>query len=103
MNKKIALTVLAFCAVAVLTMGMSEEGYAVWLDRQAIAQIVVVSGDYTYIAEAKSGTLHTADDWRVRRVYVSGGTTVVTWADGNSLLDNTPGTNGAGLAALTYR
>ena len=67
------------------------------------AQIVVADGATTYVAEAAPGSAATAPEWRCRKIVASGGTTVVTWADGNAKFDNIPGAAGAGLAALNYQ
>lgn len=74
-----------------------------YIARNALAQIVVVSGGTTYLAEAAPGTAATAAEWRIRRIVTADGVTVTTWADGNDRWDNIPGVAGAGMAALTYQ
>ena len=62
------------------------------------AQKVTVDGDDTYIGEAEPGTLQAAAKWRCKKISVSGGTTTVTWADGNTEFDNVA----TDLTALSY-
>ena len=65
----------------------------------ALATIVVTSGSDTYIAEALPGSAATAAVWRCQKIDSSGS---VTWADGDSNFDNTPGAAGSSLSGLTY-
>lgn len=62
------------------------------------AQKVTVVGDLTYVAVAPPGTEQATAGWRAYLVTVSGGTTTVTWADGNSNYDNVA----TDLTALSY-
>lgn len=63
------------------------------------AQKVTVVGDLTYVAVAPPGTEQATAGWQAYLVTVSGGTTTITWADGNSNYDNVA-TNLAGLNYL---
>lgn len=63
-----------------------------------MAQKVTVVGDLTYVALAPAGTLEATAGWQAYKVTVSGGTTTVTWADGDTLYDN----SASDLTALTY-
>jgi len=74
-----------------------------YIQRGALAQIIVTSGADTYVAEAPAGMAATAAQWRVKKISVSGSATVIQWADGDAEFDNVPGAAGAGLAALTYQ
>lgn len=47
----------------------------------AMATKITVSGDDTYIGVAKPGTAQATAKWRCKKISVSGGTTVITWAD----------------------
>jgi hypothetical protein len=63
------------------------------------AQKITESGGYTYIAVAQPGTLQSAASWQVKRIDETvEGTTIITWADGDSLYNNVA-TN---LTTLTY-
>lgn len=62
------------------------------------AQKVTVVGDLTYVALAPAGTAQATAGWQAYLVTVSGGTTTVTWADGNKNYDNVA----TDLTALSY-
>lgn len=64
----------------------------------ALATKVTVSGADTYIGFASPGTAESAASWQCMKVAVSGGTTTILWADGNSEYDNIS----TDLTALTY-
>lgn len=67
------------------------------------AQIILVVGAITYVARAIPGSSHTAAVWQAYQAEeVDANTTVIKWADGDAKFDNTPGADGAGLAALSY-
>jgi len=53
-----------------------------------VAKKITVSGDNTYIAIAPIGTAQATAGWQAKKIAVSGGTTVITWADGNANFDN---------------
>jgi len=60
---------------------------------------ITVSGSYTYIALAATGTAQATAKWQVKRIYDDGaGTTTITWADGDSEFDNVA----TDLTALSY-
>ncbi|MAH44652.1 hypothetical protein CMI37_02435 [Candidatus Pacearchaeota archaeon] len=52
------------------------------------ALITEVSGGTTYIGKAPPGSVTSAARWQIGRVVVAGGTTTITWADGNITYDN---------------
>ena len=52
------------------------------------ALIVEVSGGTTYVGKAPPGSITSEARWQVSRIVVAGGTTTVTWADGNLTYDN---------------
>jgi hypothetical protein len=52
------------------------------------ALITEVSGGTTYVGKAPPGSATSAAKWQVSRIVVAGGTTTVTWADGNITYDN---------------
>ena len=54
-------------------------------------------------ATAPPGSAHSAATWQCKKVSAAAGATVIKWADGNANFDNTPGTDGASLAALSYQ
>lgn len=53
-----------------------------------VAKKIVQSGDYTYICSAPIGTSQASALWQCKRVYSSGGTVTITWADGDNEFDN---------------
>ncbi len=54
-----------------------------------LATKIVESGDYTYVCIAAPGTTESTAKWQCKRIDESvSGTTVITWADGNSEFDN---------------
>lgn len=63
-----------------------------------MATKVTISGSDTYEATAPAGTAQASALWRAKKVTVSGGTTIVTWADGNANYDNVA----TDLTALSY-
>lgn len=63
-----------------------------------MATKVTISGSDTYEATAPAGTAQASALWRAKKVTVSGGTTTVTWADGNANYDNVA----TDLTALSY-
>lgn len=63
-----------------------------------LAVKITVSGANTYVATAPIGTAQSAAAWQVKKINVSGGTTTITWADGNANFDNVA----TDLTALTY-
>ena len=101
---KSGFLVAALLAVAIIAgVGWASATLDQYIQRGALASIILVSGSDTYVAEAVPGTAATTAAWRVKKINVTGGATVISWADGNDLWDNIPGAAGAGLAALTYQ
>ena len=62
------------------------------------AQKITVDGDDTYVGVAEPGIAQATAKWRCRKINVSGGTTTITWADGNTEFDNVA----TDLTALSY-
>lgn len=52
-------------------------------------RIEVASATATYIGHAKPGTAESTAAWRIKRVATSGSATLIGWADGDTLFDNT--------------
>ncbi len=52
--------------------------------------LIDCDGDYTYVGLTGLGLSTLTDEsiWQILRVYESGNTTTVLWADGNDLFDN---------------
>lgn len=46
------------------------------------------SGSYTFVGYAVAGATETQDVWKIIRMYESGSSLVVVYADGNQLYDN---------------
>ncbi len=59
---------------------------------------VTVSGSDTYIGKAAIGSAQSAAVWQAKKVTVTGGDTVITWADGDGNFDNIA----TDLTLLTY-
>lgn len=56
----------------------------------SMATKIVEDSGYTYIGIAAPGTLQTEAKWQVKRIdETTPGTTIITWADGDSEFDNT--------------
>ena len=55
---------------------------------QGEALISEVSGGTTYVGRALPGSTTASARWQISRIVVAGGTTTVTWADGNITYDN---------------
>lgn len=53
-----------------------------------VAKKITVDGDNTYVAAAPLATAQSAAAWQAKKIAVSGGDTVITWADGDSSYDN---------------
>ena len=51
-------------------------------------RVIIVGGDTTYICRAAPGSASSAAVWQISRTVVSGSTTIITWADGNTHFDN---------------
>lgn len=68
------------------------------MSADALATKITVVGDDTYIGIAAPGTAQATAGWQCKKISVSGGTTTITWADGNSNFDNTS----TDLTALSY-
>ncbi len=75
------------------------------LDLAQTAQIIYAAdANTTYVAVApEPGIAATAAKWQVKKIATSGLATTITWADGNNLFDNVPGSGGTGLPGLSYR
>ena len=56
---------------------------------ELIAMKITVDGTDTYVGKAPIGTAQATAGWQVFKVAVSGGTTTITWKDGNASFDNT--------------
>lgn len=70
------------------------------VDPSLMAQVIVESGAYTYICIAPPGTDRSTAKWQCKRIDTSTtGTTVFTWADGNTDFDN----SATDPTALTYQ
>ena len=67
-------------------------------DRINMARKVVVDGATTYIASAPTGASQAAAVWQCKKIVVTGGTTVLTWANGSDLFNSVA----TDLSALTY-
>jgi len=98
-NMMILVVVLAGAIAAIAAAPVTLDQL---IQRNALASIIVVDGDSTYVAEGPPGALATSAAWRAKRIAVSGNTTIISWADGDADFDNTPGAAGAGLPGLTY-
>ena len=62
------------------------------------AQKITVSGSNTYVAQAVIGSSQASAVWQVKCVNVTGGDTVITWANGDDKYDNVA----TDLTALSY-
>ena len=62
------------------------------------AQKITVSGSNTYVAIAALGTYQASATWQVKKINVTGGDTVITWADSDDNFDNVA----TDLTTLTY-
>lgn len=47
-----------------------------------VAKKITVSGANTYVATAPTGTVQATAGWQVKKINVTGGDTVITWANG---------------------
>lgn len=63
-----------------------------------LATKITVVGDITYIGFAPCGTAESEAKWQCKKILTSGGTTTITWADGDSNFNNVA----TDLTALTY-
>lgn len=63
-----------------------------------LATKITISGTDTYVGEATIGTAQSSALWRASKISVSGGTTTITWADGNDSFDNVA----TDLTSLSY-
>lgn len=63
-----------------------------------LATKITVVGDITYIGFAPCGTAESAAKWQCKKILTSGGTTTITWADGDANFNNVA----TDLTALTY-
>jgi len=52
------------------------------------AIIIEVTGFSTYVGKAHPGAATADGVWKINRIIVVGGTTIITWADGNTNSDN---------------
>lgn len=59
---------------------------------------VTVVATTTYVGYAPPGTLQATEGWQCKKIDVSGGTTTITWADGDSAFNNIA----TDLTALSY-
>lgn len=50
--------------------------------------IIEVSGSDTYVGQAPIGTATSSALWKIQKISVSGTTTTITYADGNTSADN---------------
>jgi hypothetical protein len=57
-------------------------------DRLNLSKKIVIDGANTYICSAQTAAVEADAVWQIKKVAVSGGTTVITWADGDDLFDN---------------
>ena len=73
-------------------------GYVYAAPPLPMAQKITVATTTTYIGWAVPGSAQSAAVWQCCKIAVSGGTTTVTWADGNGDFDNVA----TDLTALTY-
>ena len=53
-----------------------------------VAKKITVSGANTYVATAPIGSLQASAVWQVKCINVTGGDTVITWANGDANFDN---------------
>lgn len=84
----------------ILTVAVAgETGQGMGLNNaENMAMKVTVSGEYTYIGVAAPGTDQASALWQCKRIHESGGTTTITWSDGDTKFDNVA----TDLTALTY-
>lgn len=68
------------------------------VNAQNMATKITVVGDITYIGMASVGTTEATNKWQCRKILTSGGTTTITWADGDAAFDN----SATDLTALSY-
>jgi hypothetical protein len=63
--------------------------------------IIKISGDYTFVMKAETGTGITSGDtgWQMQRIFDDGVTSEIMWADGNSNFDNIA----SGYLTATYQ
>ena len=67
-------------------MGDEKQRVIIELDDAYVTNIQV-SGNYTYIGKAPTGSLTSAAKWQIKRIDATTGT-IIEWADGNKLFDN---------------
>lgn len=79
--------------------GLGHDGQGVQRkNADNMATKITVVSDNTYIGVAKPGTAEATAKWQCKKIAVAGGTTTITWADGNADFDNVA----TDLTALTY-
>lgn len=83
--------------LAIKSYGYDGQNYQVNKSENLNSKITVVGSD-TYIGVAAPGTAQATAKWQCKKVSESGGTTTITWADGNASFDNVA----TDLTSLTY-
>jgi hypothetical protein len=76
----------------------SDGTYLRYPQTDLVAMKVTESGDNTYVAIAPIGTAQATAGWQAKKIAISGGDTVITWADGNASFDNVA----TDLTSLSY-